>query len=56
MVVALPFRYDLWSSADPVREEDLIDVHCLIPNGSYINFKCTSKTSVHELKEVRKNR
>lgn len=53
MVVALPFRYDLWSSADPVREEDLIDVHCLIPNGSYINFKCTSKTSIHELKEVR---
>lgn len=54
MVVALPFRYDLWSSADPVREEDFIDVHCLIPNGSYISFKCTSKTTLTELKEVTK--
>lgn len=55
MVVAQTFRYDLWSSSDPVREEDLIDVHCLIPNGSYINFKCTSKTTLAEFKEVRRN-
>lgn len=54
MVVALPFLYDLWSSADPVKEEDFIDVHCLIPNGSYISFKCTSKTTCTELKEVQR--
>lgn len=53
MVVAVEFRYDLWSGVDSVRDEDLIDVHCLIPNGSYIHFKCTPQISVHELKEVR---
>lgn len=52
MVVALPFRYDLWSSSEPVREEDFIDVHFLIPNGNYVNFKCRSKTTLFELKEV----
>jgi hypothetical protein len=53
MVVALPFRYDLWSSSEPVREEDLIDVHCLIPNGSLIPMKVLSTTTLFELKEVR---
>lgn len=52
MVVALPFRYDLWSSSEPVREEDMIDVHCLIPNGSYIILRCRSQTTLFELKEV----
>lgn len=50
MVIALPFRYDLWS--DPVREEDLIDVHCLIPNGNYIFFKVKSTVTLIDLKEV----
>lgn len=53
-MVAQTFRYDLWSSSDPVKEDDLIDVHCLIPNGNYINFKCKSKTTLAEFKEVRK--
>lgn len=53
MVVALPFRYDLWSSSDAVKEDDLIDVHCLIPNGAYILLKVRSKTTLFELKEVR---
>lgn len=54
MVVANgPFCYDLWSSSEPVREEDLIEVHCLIPNGSYIVLKVRSKTSLFELKEVK---
>lgn len=52
MVVVLPFRYDLWSSSEPVREEDLIDVHCLIPNGSYIVLRALSNTTLFELKEV----
>jgi hypothetical protein len=53
MVVALPFRYDLWSSTEPVREEDSIDVHCLIPNGNLIVLNVRSKTTLFELKEVR---
>lgn len=53
MVVALPFSYDLWSSSDPVREEDLIDVHCFIPNGNYIQFKLQISTTLQEMKEVR---
>lgn len=52
MVVALPFRYDLWSSSDPVREEDVIDVHCLIPNGNYVNFSLKKINTLRELKEV----
>lgn len=52
MVVALPFRYDLWSSSEPAREEDLIDVHCFIPNGSYIVMRLQLKTTLFELKEV----
>lgn len=53
MVVALPFRYDLWSNSDSVREEDSIDVHCLLPNGNYINFKCKTSTTLEDMKEVR---
>lgn len=50
----MPFRYDLWggSGTDPVKEEDDIEVHCLIPNGCYITFKCASQTTLVELKEV----
>jgi hypothetical protein len=35
-----------------VREEDFIDVHCLIPNGSLIPMKVISTTTLFELKEV----
>lgn len=52
MVIALPFHYDLWYGSEPVKEEDHIDVHCLIPNGSYIVLQCRSKTTLFELKEV----
>lgn len=52
MVVALPFRYDLWSNSDSVREEESIEVHCLLPNGNYINFKCKTATTLEDMKEV----
>lgn len=45
------FRYDQWVE-NIVKEEDLIECHCFLPNGSYINFKCASKTTLEELKEV----
>lgn len=51
-MVAQNFRYDLWSQTDPIREDELIEVHCFIPNGNYIVFKCPSKTTLFELKEV----
>lgn len=53
MVKVNSFRYDQWV-VDPVREEDLIECHCFLPNGNYINFKCFSKTTLFELKEVTK--
>lgn len=52
MVVAIPFRYDLWSTSDPVKEQDPIDVHCFFPNGIYINFKVKQNITIIEFKEV----
>lgn len=49
------FRYDLWSNTEAVREDEHIEVHCFIPNGCYITFKCPAKTTLIELKEVNRN-
>lgn len=43
------FKHDLWTSD---REDDNIDVHCLMPNGNYISFKCPATLSLFEMKEV----
>lgn len=50
MVAKSIFRYDLWNTE--AREEDLLAIHCFMPNGNYICFKCPGTTTIFELKEV----
>lgn len=47
-----PFKYDLWHS-EPVRENDIIMVHCFMPNGTCILFNCPTTTTLIEMKEVK---
>lgn len=51
MVIATPFRYDLWTGVDS-KEDETIDVHCLVPNGLYVNFRVSSQLTLSDLKEV----
>lgn len=54
MVVEVLFRHDLWATTDLREDDNIIDVHCLVPNGLYINFKVSSLLTLSELKEVNK--
>lgn len=47
-----PFKYDLWT-AEPVRDDENITVHCFMPNGNYIYFNCSLQMTLFEMKEVR---
>jgi hypothetical protein len=49
----IKFRYDLWTSLD-YREDENIHIHCLIPNGLYIDFFVSPQLTLSELKEVNK--
>lgn len=47
-----PFKYDLWYSDGPQKEnEQIITVHCLMPNGNCILFNCPTTLSLLEMKE-----
>lgn len=51
MVAKSIFKYDLWNNSE-AKEEDLLAIHCFMPNGNYIFFKCQGTTTIFELKEV----
>jgi hypothetical protein len=47
-----PFKYDLWYSDSPVKDDDVITVNCFMPNGNCIPFCCSKSLTLFDMKEV----
>lgn len=54
MVAKSIFKYDLWNAEAREDDSTSITVHCFMPNGLYMCFKCLGTTTIFEMKEVRK--